>query len=250
MTRPETGCVNHAPISEKDSDTGHTAHAFSYEHMELAAYELLQRIAARAEDQPVVDAARRIAAQERAMAERLAAAFDRAVEASLREKSVEDIQAELVKYLRDAHSIEAPGDPDARGRSADRRVRAARRVLRRPSRGEPRAPAAGDRVPRRPRAGPSRLQSGAMRIGAFNIGGFFKAQPDTPVKLAGFTYAFEHLEIAGYELLRRTAERAGDAATALVANRILEEEHAMAERVAATWDAAVDASLSEQAMRP
>src|ERR671916_489810 len=53
-----------------------TAHAFSYEHMELAAYELLQRAATRAGDEPVVDLARRIGAQERAMAERLASAFD------------------------------------------------------------------------------------------------------------------------------------------------------------------------------
>ena len=38
----------------------------------------------------------------------------------------------------------------------------------------------------------------------------FGAQPDTPAKLAGFAYAFEHLEIGAYELLRRVAQRAGD----------------------------------------
>src|SRR3954447_26887771 len=57
-----------------------TAHAFSYEHMELAAYELLRRVAERAGDQAVVDLARTIGAQERAMAERLASCFDLAVE--------------------------------------------------------------------------------------------------------------------------------------------------------------------------
>src|SRR3954465_3717295 len=42
-----------------------TAHAFSYEHMELAAYELLRRVAERAGDQAVVELARTIGTQER-----------------------------------------------------------------------------------------------------------------------------------------------------------------------------------------
>jgi ferritin-like metal-binding protein YciE len=82
-----------------------------------------------------------------------------------------------------------------------------------------------------------------MRIGGLNIGAFFAAQPDTPVKLAGFAFAFEHLEIAAYELLRRTAERAGDPATVTVAERILVEERTAAARIAASWDAAMDAAL-------
>src|SRR5215210_1317977 len=82
-----------------------TAHAFSYEHMELAAYELLRRVAERARDEAVVELARTIGAQERAMAERLAACFDVAIEASLREKGAEDIESELVSYLTDAHAI-------------------------------------------------------------------------------------------------------------------------------------------------
>src|SRR5215217_65889 len=75
-----------------------TAHAFSYEHMELAAYELIRRVAERAGDQAVVELARTIGAQERAMGERLAACFDVAVEASLREKGADDVESELVSY--------------------------------------------------------------------------------------------------------------------------------------------------------
>src|SRR5687767_14073815 len=82
-------------------------HAYSYEHMELAAYELLRRIADRAGEPEVAEMAVRIGAQERAMADRLAAGWDRAVDASLREKNADDIQKELVKYLRDAHALEA-----------------------------------------------------------------------------------------------------------------------------------------------
>src|SRR3954453_9789757 len=84
-----------------------TAHAYSYEHMELAAYELLGRVAHRAGEQPAVDLARTIGSEELAMAERLQDCFDVAVDASLREKGADDIEAELVSYLTDAHAIEA-----------------------------------------------------------------------------------------------------------------------------------------------
>src|SRR4051812_19628997 len=82
-------------------------HAYSYEHMELAAYELLRRMAERAGDEPVAALARRIGAEERAMADRIGERWDRAVDASLREKGAEDLDEELAKYLRDAHALEA-----------------------------------------------------------------------------------------------------------------------------------------------
>jgi len=84
-----------------------TAHAFSYEHMELAAYELLARAADRVGDDAVVELARRIGAEEHAMADRLADCFDQAVEASLREKDDDGIRSALVSYLTNAHAIEA-----------------------------------------------------------------------------------------------------------------------------------------------
>jgi len=97
---------------------------------------------------------------------------------------------------------------------------------------------------------PSRFHAAAMRVGALNLGGFFKAQPDTPAKLAGFAYAFEALETGAYELLARTARRAGDEETAALAERIRGEEQAAAERVVGTWDAAVDAALAAQGVGP
>jgi len=224
-----------------------TAHAFSYEHMELAAYELLKRVAQRAGDEQVVQLAETIGAQEKAMGERLAERFDVAVEASLGEKNADAIDSELVSYLTDAHAIEAQAmqlleaGPALAGfeeladvfRDHLEETREQRRLV------EERL-AAHD-------ASPSRFQNTGLRIGGLNIGGFFGAQPDTPLKLAGFAYAFEHLEIAAYELLRRVAERAGDAETVAVAERIAGEERAAAERVAATWDAAVEATLVELA---
>jgi len=95
-------------------------------------------------------------------------------------------------------------------------------------------------------SGPARFQAGAMRAGALNMGAFFKGQPDTPIKLSGIAYALEGLEAGAYELLKRTARRADDERTALLAERILSEEQAAAEAFAATWDAAVSAALAQQ----
>src|SRR5215217_1236687 len=208
-------------------------HAYSYEHMELAAYELLRRVAARANDQPVMAMAERIGGQERAMADRIAAMWDRAVEASLHEKGAEDIEKDLVKYLRDAHALEA---------QALQLLEAGPQI----AGADPLAAAFGEHLEQTREhqrlvdgrlaahnSRPSRFQAGAMRAGAMNMGMFFKAQPDTPAKLAGFAYAFEALETGAYELLSRTARRAGDEQTASIAERIGREERAAAERVAA-----------------
>ena len=220
------------------------AHAFAYEHMELAAYELLRRIAQHARDEAVVCLADAVGGQERAMAERLAGCFDEAVDASLAQKG-DPTGEQLDSYLTDARAIEAQaaqllvagtriaGVPTLAGvlrdhlaETREHQVLLEQRLHARDAR-------------------PSRFQNTALRLGAVNLGLFFAAQPDTPVKLAGFAYAFEHLEIAAYELLRRVADRAGDPETAAAAEQILLDERRAAERIAATWDAAVDAVLGD-----
>jgi ferritin-like metal-binding protein YciE len=216
-------------------------HAYAYEHMELAAYELLRRMADRAGEEPVRDMARRIAAQERAMADRIAERWDRAVEASLKDKA--DLGSELVKHLRHVHAIEAealqlldadPGFPELKAVFEEHlpETREHQRLV------DERLQELG--------SGPARFQAGALRVGALNLGGFFKLQPDTPVKLAGFAFAFEALETGAYEMLARTAERAGDTQTAALARRIIGEERAAAEKVSGTWDSAVDAVARER----
>ena len=234
--------------SQPDTTGKLVTHAHSYEALELAAYELLLRVAERAGDAETAAMARTIAGQERAMRDRLGANFDRAVEASIREKDIDDeaLGEHVVKYLTDAHAIESQaigllergpkiaGDPELarvyeehleQTRSQQRRVAAQLEAR---------------------DASPSRLKDAAMRLGALNWAGFFQAQPDTPAKLAGFAFAFEHLEIAGYEQLRRVAERAGDSDTAAVAGVIAGEERAAAELIESLFDRAVEASLEAQ----
>jgi ferritin-like metal-binding protein YciE len=62
--------------------------AFATEHMEIASYELLERIARRTGDEETVQACQQIKAQEQAMAQRIAETWDLVVEQSLREEGI------------------------------------------------------------------------------------------------------------------------------------------------------------------
>jgi ferritin-like metal-binding protein YciE len=61
---------------------------FATEHMEIASYELLSRIAERAGDEETAADARAIVAEEQKMADAIAANWDRFVELSLREEGI------------------------------------------------------------------------------------------------------------------------------------------------------------------
>lgn len=232
--------------SQPDSPGKLVAHALSYEHLELASYELLIRVAERAGDGETADVARRNRDEEQAMANRLEESFDAAVEASLAEKEADDLEEELVTYLGDAHALEAQaiqllelgprmaGDPATAKVYSDHLAESRSHQTIVAARLEEHG------------AGPSKLKDAALRLGALNWGGFFKAQPDTPGKLAAFVYAYEHLEIGGYEQLKRVAERAGDAKTVRVAEEIIVQERAAAAMVALEFDRAVEASLRAQ----
>jgi ferritin-like metal-binding protein YciE len=219
------------------------AHAYSYEHLELASYELLEIVARRAGDEDTAVIARRIGDEEQAMAERLEAAFDTAVDASLRELSPDDLQEQVTKYLADAHALEQQAKKLLEKASENGGTPELERIYAEHL-GETSGHAA--LVERRLGelgAAPSKLKDAAMKLGGLNWSGFFKAQPDTPGKLAAFAYAFEHLEIAGYEELKRVATRAGDTSTVEICDRILGEEREAARKVAGAFEAAAEASL-------
>ncbi len=117
----------------------------------------------------------------------------------MRDKDPDDIGDQLNKYLRDAHAIESQaeqmltkaieigGDPKL-SRDYEEHLEQTRRHK---ALIEERLGARG--------ASSNFLKDAAMKLGAINWGTFFATQPDTPAKLAGFAYAFEHLEIASYE---------------------------------------------------
>ena len=180
------------------------------------------------------------------MGDRLAALFDRAVTAALDAAGPDDLQTQLDKYLADAHAIEAQAlellekGPQLAGTGElatafdDHRLETKEHQRLVEARLESRGEA------------PSRLKDAALRLGALNWGGFFQAQPDTPAKLAAFAFAFEHLEIGSYEMLRRVAARAGDEETVRIAEAILAQESAAADRIQTQFPVALDASLHEQ----
>ena len=231
--------------SQPDTTGKLVFHAHSYEALEEASYQLLQGAAERAGEDEVAEAARLIGAQETQMRERIAALFDEAADAALREVDPDDLSRQLAKYLADAHALEAQAigllqrGPKIGGVPELEDLYARHLEQSRDQQG---------RVEERLRAhdsSPNRLEDAAMRLGALNWGAFFQAQPgDTAGKLAAFAYAFEHLEIAAYELLGRVARRAGDEETAAMADGILAEERAMAGSVQALFPKALDASLA------
>ena len=234
--------------SQPDTPGKLTAHAYSYEHMELAAHDLLALAADRADDSETADIARSIREQEAAMAARLAANFDRAADASLRKAKGEDFNEELVKYLADAHAIEAQAIQLLHRGSAIAGESELAKVFS-DHLDETRSQQAA--VKGRLEAhgsSPSKLKDAVMRVGALNWGAFFAAQPDTHAKLAGFAFAFEHLEIGGYAQLKRVADRAGDDETVRVVERILAEEHAAAAAIRGQFERALDASLEAQGL--
>jgi ferritin-like metal-binding protein YciE len=61
---------------------------FVAEHMEIACYELLERVARRAGDEQTAEVARQNRADERAMVRKIASSWDRVVELSVREEGV------------------------------------------------------------------------------------------------------------------------------------------------------------------
>jgi len=228
--------------SQPDTPDRLTAHAFSYEHMELAAYELLKLSAEQAGDEQTAKMAREILAEEQRMADRLEASFEVALEASLRDSDGKAPDAHLNRYLADTHAIEQQALQllDAAPRLVEdgelkqifsqhlENTKGHERLIR-------------ERLQARG-AEPSEAKDAALRIDGLEVDAFFAAQPDPTAKVTGFAFAFVHLEIATYELLERVAWRAGDEETELTAERIQSEERAARNKLARCWHLAASPS--------
>jgi len=228
--------------SQPDTPAKLVMHAFSYEHMEVAAYELLALAAREAGDEATAAMAEAIAGEEREMAGRLASSWDEAVEQALAEVDPDDLDDQLNAYLADVHALEGQSKQLLeKGKEMDA-PEALRAVL---SHHLTETEGHLEKIERRlddRGAAPSAVKDAMLRLGALEWGAFFAAQPDTPAKLAGFAYAVENLEVAAYELLLRVARRAGDEETVALAESILAEEKAAAKTVADQWPVSMAAA--------
>jgi ferritin-like metal-binding protein YciE len=94
MVKEATGIVGALMKGVLDMARGEKAgrnarDGFATEHMEIASYELLERVARRAGDEETAQVARVNRLEEEAMAEKIAQSWDKAAELSLREAGVE-----------------------------------------------------------------------------------------------------------------------------------------------------------------
>lgn len=228
--------------SQPDTPTKLALHAFSYEHMEVAAYELLALAAREAGDAETAAMAAAIADEEREMAGRVAAGFDEAVEQALREVARDDLGDQLNSYLSDVHALEEQSKRLLeKSKEMDVPPELATAFAHHLEETEGHLEKIERRLDDRG-AGPSAIKDAMLKLGALNWGMFFASQPDTPAKLAGFAYAVENLEVAAYELLKRVAQRAGDQETVAMAESILSEEESAAKKVADHWSASMAAA--------
>src|SRR4051812_17781313 len=117
------------------------------------------------------------------------------------------IDEQLVRYLTDAHSIEEQAlaqlrtAPDIAG---DPQLAEIFRTHLAETEGQERL--VRERLEARG-GSPSKLKDAAMAAGGKGFILFARSQQDTPGKLAAHAFSYEHLELAGYELLMRVAER-------------------------------------------
>jgi ferritin-like metal-binding protein YciE len=92
---------------------------------------------------------------------------------------------------------------------------------------------------------PSTLKDIAQKGGALVSGMMAKVAPDTTGKLAIQAYAFEHLEIASYRMLKVVAEHAGDQETVRIADQILRQEQEAAHKIGELLEPVANHDLRE-----
>jgi ferritin-like metal-binding protein YciE len=223
-------------------------HSYSYEAMEWAGYEMLARFARRVGDNATIVAAEQIGAQERQMMQRLADGFDAVEAVAHADKSPEELAGHLRRHLDEVHAFESQSiQLLKRSEEIAGNETLAGLYCRQLSQISRHAEAVEQQL-KKLDSGTSKIEDSALALGGTNWGLFFQAQADTPSKLAAFIYAVLHLEIAGYEMLKRTANRSNDSAIAALCTTLISEKLRMADELSAAFDSAVDATLTE--LRP
>ncbi len=217
---------------EPDTPAKLVAHAFSYEHLEIASAELLRKAAAEAGDAATAAIAGQISEEAQRMADRLAGSFDLVIDASLNGSWETGLEAQLKRCMADVHAIEKQGlqllEMGPRLIEDEGLIRFFAAHLRE---SEEHEAMLRERIEARG-VGPAEAGDAVLQLTGMQVGAFLAAQPETTAKLVAFVSAFEHLEIAAYELLERLARRAGDEKVAGVAKRVLAEERAAVDALA------------------
>ena len=230
--------------SQPDTPDMLAPHAFSYAHLEIAAYELLGQTAKAAGDPVTVAMAQEALAEEESMAKRLSRCFDAVIETSLNGDRPAELGPHLDRYLAAAHAIEKQGLQLLEMAQKVVDDHGLRELLEKHLReSEEQEQVLRERLEARG-LGPAKAKDAVLRVGGQQLGALFATQPDTAARLSAFVFAFEHLEIAAYELLTRVARRAGDEKVLGVAERILSEERATAKELAGRWDRAATPASS------
>src|SRR4029079_10243061 len=83
---------------------------------------------------------------------------------------------------------------------------------------------------------PSAVKDAIMKLGGKAFLLFARAMPETPGRLVVHAYSYEALEWAGYEMLVRFAEKAGDDQTVETARTIGAQERTMMQRLEQGFD--------------
>lgn len=159
----------------------------------------------------------------------------------------DDLQEQIVKYLTDVHSVEENAAAQLRtGADAVQDDQLALVLREHLAETEEHERLVRERLEALD-ASPSTLKDVAQK-GVAAIGGAMSgAAPDTTGKVAIQAFATEHLEIASYRSLRAAALHAGDSGTADMAERILVQEQAAAQKLDALLEQAALVGLPQTA---
>jgi ferritin-like metal-binding protein YciE len=143
----------------------------------------------------------------------------------------DDLQEQIVKYLTDVHSTEENAANQLRtGADAVQDEQLAQVLRQHLAETEEHERLVRERLEALD-SSPSKLKDVAQKGVAAMGGALSGAAPDTTGKIAIQAFATEHLEIASYRSLRVAALQAGDSETAAMAERILVDEQAAAQKL-------------------
>ena len=157
------------------------------------------------------------------------------------------LQEQIVKYLTDVHSLEANAidqlNAGVNGSTDPQLVAALQEHLNETEEQEQLVRARLEALD----ASPSAMKDLAQRGWARMTGLAANAAPDTNGKIIITAYMFEHLEIASYRSLKAVADLANDAETSQLAQRIITQEEAAAEKLSGMLEAVAVASVPQAA---